>query len=264
MTDAELYAAIARWAAAGEVFVVATVVDTHGSAPQKAGAKLAVRAGGELVGTIGGGAIEKQVVETARELIAQREASRLLKTHLTHDLGMCCGGAMTVFLERHDPGPRLVLFGAGHVHRAAAEVGAQVGFRVLVIDEREEWLTELRFPRAERLLEDPAIAAGRLALEPRDFCCVATHDHALDERVVKALAPRPLAYLGMIGSERKGLRVRERLAQQGVAEAAIDRVQTPMGLDIGAQTPEEIAVAMVAELIRVRRRAPTGAVQAPT
>ena len=162
---------------------------------------------------------------------------------------------MSVFLERHEPGPRLALFGAGHVHRAAAELAATVGFRVTVVDEREEWLTEARFPRAERVLEDPAVAAGRLSLAARDLCCVATHDHALDERVIKALASRPLAYLGMIGSERKGLRVRERLSQQGLAAAAIERVQTPMGLDIGAQTPEEIAVAMVAELIRVRRQA---------
>ena len=155
--------------------------------------------------------------------------------------------------ERHEAPARLTLFGAGHVNREVAALASRCGFRIIVVDEREEWLTEERFPRAERLAEDPSVAARRLELNGADLVCVATHDHALDEQVLRALKDRPLRYLGMIGSERKAIRFRERLEAAGLTAADVARIQTPMGLAIGAQTPEEIAVSVVAELIRVRR-----------
>lgn len=252
----ELYARLAELARSERRFVVATVVETGGSSPQKAGAKLVLLDDGTLLGTVGGGAIEKQVLEAAQALLAPNApASRLLETQLTRDLGMCCGGRMTVYLERHEPAAQLWLFGAGHVNRAVAALAADVGFRVTVIDEREEWLTAERFPRAARELEDPAVAARRLHTGPRDLLAVATHDHALDEDVVFALGNRDAAFLGVIGSARKAIRLRERLTQRGLDATAVARMQCPMGLDIGAQSPEEIAVAVVGELIRVRAAA---------
>jgi xanthine dehydrogenase accessory factor len=254
MFAADLHARLAALAREGRPFVLATVVDAAGSSPQKPGAKLALLDDGTLLGTIGGGAIEKQVLEAAADLLDHPAgpASRLLETHLTRDLGMCCGGRMAVFLERHDPPATLWLFGAGHVNHALAAAAAEVGFRVAVVDEREAWLTEERFPRAERIQEDPAVAARRLELTPRDLCAVATHDHGLDEQVLLELGARPLLFLGCIGSARKALRLRERLSQRGLSAEAVARIQCPMGLEIGAQTPEEIAVAVVAELVRVR------------
>jgi xanthine dehydrogenase accessory factor len=255
MNVSSLYAALVRLAEQGRSFVLATVIETHGSCPQKPGAKLAVLENGELLGTIGGGAIEKQIVDASLELLRSDEVapSRLLETHLTHDLGMCCGGTMKVFLERHRPGVRLWLFGAGHVHREVAALAAKVGLRVTVVDEREQWLTESRFPDAECVQEDPEVAAKQLQTNGTELVCVATHDHALDERVLRALSSKPLRYLGLIGSKRKALRFTERLRQQGVPEASVERIQSPMGMPIGAQTPEEIAVSVVAELIRVCR-----------
>jgi xanthine dehydrogenase accessory factor len=255
MDDAAWFQALGRWAGSGEPFVTATVVQTSGSCPQKPGARLAFAAGAGLLGTVGGGAIEQQVLQACEALLASGEESQLLQTHLTRDLGMCCGGSMTVFLQRHAPAGRLVLFGAGHVHQAVAALARTCGFVARVVDEREDWLTAERFPHAELVLEDPAVAARRLPLGAQDWVCVATHDHALDEAVLQGLAGKPLRYLGMIGSDRKSLRIRERLQQKGLAAADIDRVQCPMGLDIGAQSPEEIAVAVVAELIRQRRAA---------
>ena len=253
--DAEsLFAVLAALQRQGRRYVLATVVETSGSAPQKPGAKLALTADGALLGTIGGGAIENQVVEAARAMLDApgAPASRMLQTHLTRDLGMCCGGRMSVFLERFEPRAALWLFGAGHVNRAVAQAAAAVGFRVTVVDEREDWLTAERFGPCERLLEDPAVAARRVAFDPNDLVAVATHDHPLDEQVLVALAGKPLAYLGCIGSARKAIRFRERLTQRGLAAADLDRIQMPMGVDIGAQTAEEIAVSVVAELIRVR------------
>jgi xanthine dehydrogenase accessory factor len=249
-----LYSQLAALAQGGRRYVLATVVETAGSSPQKPGAKLALLDDGTLLGTVGGGAIELQIVEAARALLAANDpgATRLIETHLTRDLGMCCGGRMSVFLERHDPAAMLWLFGAGHVNRAICAAASAVGFRVSVLDDREEWLTPERFADAERLLQDPAFGARQASIGAGDLCAVATHDHALDEQVLLALAPRPMAFLGCIGSARKAIRLRERLRQRGLEEAVLARIQIPMGLEIGAQSPEEIAVAVVAELVRVR------------
>jgi len=257
MGPEDLYAKLAAVAQQGRRYVLATVVESAGSSPQKPGAKLALLDDGTLLGTVGGGAIEKQVLDAAAALLQASDpgATRLIETHLTRDLGMCCGGRMSVFLERHDPAATLWLFGAGHVNRAIAAAASEIGLRVAVVDDRDDWLTAERFPRAERLVQDPAYAAKHLDISASDLCAVATHDHALDEQVLLALADRPMAYLGCIGSARKAIRLRERLAQRGVGEPALARIQMPMGLSIGAQSPEEIAVAVVAELVRVRAAA---------
>jgi xanthine dehydrogenase accessory factor len=214
-----------------------------------------VYADGRQSGTIGGGAFEQQVLEAARALLADPAATaRLVEAHLTHDLGMCCGGRMKVFLEKVSPPDRLFLFGAGHVGKALCEVALSLGFGVSIADARPEWLNEVRFPRAERSLGDPlAYARGPAAQAAGAFACVMTHDHQLDQEVTEALLAAPLRYLGVIGSLRKAERLRSRLAAQGFAPEAIARVRTPMGVEVGAQTAEEIAVAIAADLIAVRR-----------
>ncbi len=249
-----LFEEMARLSSAGSLFVLATVVETGGSSPGKAGAKLLMLADGTLRGTIGGGAIEKQVIEAARELLADSKAStRLLQTHLTHDLGMCCGGRMSVFLEKVNPADQLYVFGAGHVGKELAQLAGQVGFQVTVADEREEWLTAERFPNAQRWSGFSAEQARKAPLHEKGYACVMTHDHALDQEIVEALLRRPLAYVGVIGSQRKAEKFRQRLEAKGFSAAEIARLRSPMGLPIGAQTPEEIAVSIVAELIALRR-----------
>lgn len=250
-----LYADIAALEAEGRPFVLATVIATHGSTPQKPGSKLVVLDGGELRGTVGGGAIEKQIVDAALALLADDGAeSRTLETHLTHDLGMCCGGKMTIFLEKHGAAPKLFLFGAGHVAKEVAALAAHVGFRVTVVDERPEWLSAERFPAATRQALPPDDAAKALAGGKDVYACVVTHDHPLDQACVEALLPRPLAWLGVIGSRRKAERFRQRLEAAGFTRDALARLESPMGVEIGALTPAEIAVSIVARLIEVRRR----------
>ena len=256
------FAELAALAAEGTPFVLCTVVRAGGSAPQKPGARMAVLPGGRTRGTIGGGALEHRVVAEAKELLAA-EGSMLLELSLTRDLGMCCGGTMAIFLERVAPPPPLLVFGAGHVARPLAALAAEVGFAVTVIDEREELLTEARFPRAARCLEDPAAYARRLGGDPGAFHVVSTHDHALDVATLLELARRPRRYLGMIGSRRKAHTARERLRARGVPEEALFDLRSPMGVPIGARTPEEIAVSVVAELVAVRRAAEPAARAAP-
>lgn len=250
-----LYADMAALLEEGRPFVLATVIASHGSTPQKPGSKLVVLEGGELRGTVGGGAIEKQIIDAALALLADAAAqTRTLETHLTHDLGMCCGGRMTVFLEKHGAAPSLVVFGAGHVAKEVAALAAHVGFQVAVVDERAEWLTAERFPQATLRKEPPDDAAKALAGGPDVYAVVATHDHPLDQACVEALLKKPLKWLGVIGSRRKAERFRQRLAAAGFTADEVARFESPMGVPIGALTPREIAVSIVARLVEVRRK----------
>ena len=250
-----LYEEIARLESEGRPFVVATVVESQGSTPQKPGSKMVVLPDGSLVGTVGGGAIELQIVQAARALFDEPAPTRVIETHLTHDLGMCCGGKMKVFLERHAAAARLWVFGAGHVGREVAALAKRVGFRVAVVDERSEWANRERFPDADELvLRNPADCARELPGGADCYFCITTHDHPLDQSCLEALLPKPSAYLGVIGSRRKAERFKMRLQAAGVPEAEMARVRSPMGVAINALTAAEIAVSIVAELVQVRRK----------
>ena len=249
----DLYAEMAALVAEGQPFVLATVIESAGSTPQKPGSKMVVLGDGSLRGTVGGGAIELQIVEAAKALLEAPEQTRVIETHLTHELGMCCGGRMKVFLEKHGAPARLTVFGAGHVAKELAALAHRVGFRVTVVDARPEWGSTERFPGCEVLVKDPADHAREVAGGEQDFFCVTTHDHPLDQAVVEALLSKPSAYLGVIGSRRKAERFRMRLKAAGAEDGAVDRIRSPMGLAIGALTPVEIAVSIVAELVQVRR-----------
>lgn len=250
----ELYEQIAQLTREGRAFVLATVIGSQGSTPQKPGSKMVVLSKGETRGTVGGGAIEQQIVEAAVALLADPEAtSRLIETHLTHDLGMCCGGKMQVFLEKHAAAAQLWVFGAGHVAREVAALGHRVGFQVEVVDERRELLTEARFPLVKRNLAHPADVARAHPGGPDCYFCIVTHDHPLDQACVEALLRKPSAYLGVIGSRRKAERFKLRLTAAGFTPAELEKMKSPMGTPIHALTPEEIAVSIVGELIAVRR-----------
>jgi len=242
-------------------FAVCTVVDARGSSPRKRGARMLVFDDGRIEGTIGGGAIEHAIVGESGEAIAAGE-NRLVDKHLTHELGMCCGGGMTVFIEVQTYAPRLFVFGCGHVGRPIAELAARCGFEVTAIDRRPEFGTPEAFgPRSEGLrvvCAEPVDVLETMELgQDESYAVVVTHDHDLDEAIVAGLLRRPLRYLGCIGSVRKGAKFRQRLAARGFTEEEVGRMRTPMGLDIGALLPDEIAVSVVAELIATRRSAAT-------
>ena len=243
---------MARWRAAGRRFVLATVIEARGFTPRKGGTHMLIT-DQETHGTIGGGAIEQTVIEEARALLA-RGGTTTLRRHLTQELGMCCGGEMAVFLEVVDVLPRLVVFGAGYIAKPLAAIAAGCGFEVTVVDEREEWATEERFPHATLHVGSVEDFARQWESDGSEFAVVVTHDHALDQRVVQHLLARPLRFLGMIGSLPKQRKFAQRLAARGFSAADIARLHTPLGVDIGAATPEEIAVSVVAQLVAVRRK----------
>ncbi len=234
---------------------LATVVRVSGSTPQQVGARLLLREDGSRLGTVGGGAIENVVVE-ALERVLSRGEPELLVRDLSHDLGMCCGGRMEVFVEPISPTPRLWLLGAGHVARPTAALARSVGFDVMVVDEREELNTAERFPDCQLLLDDPSDALRRTPLGARDWVLIVTHDHQLDERALESAAGNQARYVGLVGSRRKVFRLVERVLAKRQGDVPVERVYAPVGLDIGAVTPEEIAVSIVAELVALRRGRP--------
>ena len=257
----DVWGVLARWRAQGRRFVLLTVVESRGFTPQKSGVRMLLATDGETAGTIGGGAIEHACLAEARELLASGESARTTRKQLTTELGMCCGGEMVVHLEVLDVQPVLVVFGAGHVARPLAALAATCGFAVHVVDARDEWLNEERFPHVTLHLRAPddfarEWLAGMHALPGTGaFAVVTTHDHALDQRVVQELLRAELRFTGLIGSPAKQRKFALRLRARGFSDALIARLRTPVGLAIGARTPEEIAVSITSELIAVRRGA---------
>lgn len=234
----------------GRAGALATVVETLGSTPQDAGARLLLDADGRRVGTVGGGAVEQRVLEALADVRQQREP-RLLVLDLARDLGMCCGGRMKVFIEPIHATPRLTLFGAGHVAQPTAALAASVGFEVVVVDERDELNTPERFPGCRRELSDVSSALALLEPGERDWLLIVTHDHQLDTEALRLALGTGARYIGLVGSRRKVYRLLQRVvARHGPLD--LRRVYAPVGLDLGAVSPTEIAVSIVAELIALR------------
>ncbi len=260
--DASLFAALAGLLARGAEGALVTVVRVSGSTPRAPGARMLVvtRDPAEasirfeaprLLGTIGGGRVELDCVARALE-VARAGVATLVELNLTQSLGMCCGGSMTMFVEPLTPSPLLVVLGAGHVGRALASAARAVGFRVTVADERLDQLATLE-PDIARV---DHLDVGALSIDAATFVMVTTHDHGLDQRLVEQLLPRAPRWLGLIGSRRKAAMTRERLEAKGFVPEQIAALRCPVGLAIGAETPAEIAAAIVAELVAVRRAAP--------
>jgi xanthine dehydrogenase accessory factor len=231
---------------------IATVISTGGSTPRKSGARMLVFADGESVGTIGGGALEHHVVGVARRVASTGEAERV-DVHLVRDLGMCCGGRTEVYVESVGRRDAMVIYGAGHVAAALAPVLLALDFAVTVVDERDEFATAARFPGCQVEVTDPRSHARALPDDPDRYVLLTTHDHALDQDLGEILLPRPCAWLGMIGSRGKVARFFVRWQGAGLDPALFSRLCAPVGLDLGAETPAEIAVSIAAELVRVRR-----------
>jgi xanthine dehydrogenase accessory factor len=240
---------------------LATVVRTSGSTPQRPGARLLLREDGSTLGTVGGGAIEHAVLGSLQRALGSREPELLIRD-LAHDLGMCCGGRMEIFVEPILPTPRLWLLGAGHVAKPTGTLARSVGFEVHVIDEREELNTAERFPECRLVLGDPGDELRKAALGDADWVLIMTHDHQLDEAALAATAGQNAQYVGLVGSKRKVFRLVERVRAKKGGDFPLERVFAPVGLDIGAVSPEEIAVSIVAELLALRHGRPAAHLRA--
>lgn len=242
----------------GRAAALVTVTGRGGSVPRQPGARMLVYEDGAIVGTVGGGAFEHRCRSEALLSIAEG-LPRRLAVHLTQDLGMCCGGAMEAFIEPLRPRPALVVYGAGHVGQATVQMAAPLGWELHLVDAREEWIHSPALPPTlTRHHDDPRRVLERLPRGPRALHFVVTHDHSLDQDLVEALLPQDLGWLGLIASKAKVTRFLLRYRAAGMDPALFARLRSPVGLDIGAVEPAEIAVAVLAELVQHVRRS-TGA-----
>jgi xanthine dehydrogenase accessory factor len=236
---------------------LATIVNVRGSIPSVMAAKMLVRDDGSIVGTVGGGCVESDVRKGATEVMRDgkpRTFNFNLDQQPDDDNGLVCGGSLQVFIEPVMPSPRLYIFGAGHVGLAVYKVANVAGFETVIVDDRDQYASRERFPDAHE------VHAGDMedifsSLSPSDssYLVIATRGHRHDLRVLRWALETPARYIGMIGSGRKVLAIYQQLLAEGVAPEGFKRVYAPVGLDIRAATPEEIGVAIVAELIALRR-----------
>ncbi|HYR18731.1 MAG TPA: XdhC/CoxI family protein [Myxococcales bacterium] len=269
--DAELFAEVARRAAAREPFALCTVVSTHRSAPRDAGAKMLVAPDGSICGTVGGGPLEASVLFEAVQLLRGGGQSGIRRFALTtagdaaeplpaapspgEDLGMKCGGEASVFIDVVRPAARLVIYGAGHVGERLANLAAEAGLTAVVVDDRPDFARRERFPRAAEvrcadLEKDPL---GGLSPGPEDFLVVLTRCHALDEAVLEAALRAPARYVGLIGSRRKVALILRSIARRlGRDPRADARLHAPIGLKLGDKSPGEIAISILAEILLVK------------
>jgi len=252
----EVFAAVAEALERGEPAALVTIVSTTGSTPQRVGAKMLVFPDGRMVGTIGGGCYENDAFWKAREAITNRKPQLLhyeLDDDFAQETGLICGGQMSVYIEPIEPSPELYVIGAGHVGYHLATMAQEVGFQVHVVDDREKFASRERFPNAaEVVTEDIPAWLERSKLPSYSYVVVVTRGHNNDLDAMRALATRDLRYLGLIGSRAKVARITDQLLSEGMPPEVFKQVHAPIGLDIGAVTPQEIAVSILAELIAVK------------
>ena len=257
----DIFAEVARLRQTGQRCALATIVNARGSVPSYETAKLLVREDGSIAGTVGGGCVEAQVLVAAREVMDTGKP-KMLSFELSGDgaaeSGLICGGELEVFVEPVLPQPVAVIFGAGHISKSLSKAAALAGFSTVIVDDRASFANRERFPEADEIhaaeYED---VFPKLAIHVSSYLVIATRGHKDDLRVLRLALQTPAAYVAMIGSRKKVIELARELEKDGVPRPAIERLHAPMGLDIGAVTPEEIAVSVVAEMIAVRRNAPS-------
>ena len=252
----DIYEEIVRLRQEGRKCALATIVNSQGSIPSFDCAKMLVRDDGSIVGTIGGGA-EFEVIQAAREVI-ETEKPAMVSFNLNKrpgiDAGMVCGGSLDIYVEPIVVAPHVYIFGAGHVGLSTYRAARLAGFEVSIVDERPEFANRERFPEAaEIVVADYEAAAARLKPSANAYILIFTPGHQTDMRVLRWAVTTPARYVGMMGSKRKVTGIFHELQKEGIPAERFERVHAPIGLDIGAQPPEEIAISVVAEMIAIRR-----------
>lgn len=254
----DIYEEILKIKSEGKSGALATIIGTKGSTPREMGAKMLIRQDGKILGSIGGGCMEAEVWQEALKAI-QEERPRTVHFDLTGKeaavSGMICGGVLDIYIEPIVPTPRVFIFGGGHISLFVARMSVMVGFQVVVLDDRPQFANKERFPEAEEVIaEEFPLALGKLKVNKSSFLVIVTRGHLYDQEILEWAMGTEAKYIGMIGSRKKIQTVYTNLGEKGIAREKLQRVHAPIGLDIGALTPEEIAVSIVAEMIQVRRK----------
>jgi len=251
-----LYARLAELERAGQAVALATVVRAQGSVPRHAGTKMLVHPDGSFEGTVGGGDLESRVIQSA--LQALQDGQPRLLAYAFRDLEQgdvgVCGGEMEVFVEPIQPPATVLVVGAGHVGSAVAFLAKWLGFRVVVSDDRPEFTTPEAVPGADEYVSGPLSGLPQqVPITAQTYIMLTTRGVAVDLEGLPSLLETPAAYIGIIGSRRRWETAARQLAEQGVPRAQIERITSPMGLELNAETPQEIALSMLAQIVLLRR-----------
>jgi xanthine dehydrogenase accessory factor len=257
----DIFDELVRLRRLGQKSALATIVQVNGSIPSFESAKMLIREDGTFVGTIGGGCVEADVWNAAREVI-ETEKPKHLTFSLGHDAaydnGLICGGQLNVFVEPVIPQPRAFIFGGGHISKSLSKVARLAGFETVIIDDREAFANRERFPEADEIhAGEYESVFPKLQVNSTSYVIIVTRGHRDDMRVLRWAVNTPAKYIAMIGSKRKTIAIVHELEREGLPREVFEKIYAPMGLEIGAVTPEEIAVSVVAEMIAIRR-APQG------
>jgi xanthine dehydrogenase accessory factor len=253
----DIFEEIVRLRKAGRKGALATIIEVQGSIPSHESAKILVRDDGTFAGTVGGGCVEAEVWSVAQEVMREEKPRRLhfnLNANPEFDNGLICGGSLDIFVEPILATPTVVILGGGHVALYVARVAKIAGFDVKVADDREAFANKERFPEASQVYAGPwEDVLAKLNVTNHTYLALVTRGHKGDLDCLRWAVTTEARYIGMIGSKRKFIEICKVLEREGVPPERIDCVHSPIGLDIGALTPEEIAVSIVAEMIAVRR-----------
>ncbi len=251
----KIYEEVLRLRREGRSSALATIVQCVGSSPQKEGSKMLVRDDGSIMGTLGGGCLEAEVIQAA--LMAIRDGSPLtIPFELTERSGgLVCGGKVLVYVEPLVPEPDLIVLGAGHVGKALAKVAGFCGFRVTVVDDRVEHANRENIPDADEIVVNDFVSVfSKVHVGPGSYIVIATRGHNHDLDALKSALRTDAGYVGLLGSRRKKALLFRTLGEEGFRREEIHRVLIPVGLPIGSVTPEEIAVSIMAQIIQTRRK----------
>jgi xanthine dehydrogenase accessory factor len=255
----DIFAEIARLRREGRKAALATIIQVQGSIPSYESSKILVRDDGSIVGTVGGGCVEAEVWSAAQDVMREEKPRRLhfnLNASPEYDNGLICGGSLDIFVEPILATPTVYLFGGGHVSLYVAKIASTAGFDVVVSDDREAFASRERFPNALETHAAPwEEIFPKIHVNDHSYLVIVTRGHKGDLDCLRWAVTTQARYIGMIGSKRKFIEISKVLEGEGVPPERLERVHSPVGLDIGALTPEEIAVSIVAEMIAVRRNA---------
>ena len=258
----DVYDELIRLRKLGQKCAIATIVQVRGSIPSFESAKLLVREDGSMVGTIGGGCVEAEVWNAAREVMETEKSKHMsfnLGQDAAYDNGLICGGQLDVFVEPVIPPPHAVIFGAGHISKSLCKVASLAGFSTTIVDNRDTFANRDRFPEAgEIYAAEYEEVFPKLTVHESTYLIIVTRGHRDDMRVLRWAAGTPARYVAMIGSKRKVIAVVKELEKEGLTREQLARIYAPMGLEIGAISPEEIAISVAAEMIAVRRNPQSG------
>ncbi len=255
----DIFAEIARLRKEGRKAALATIIQVQGSIPSYESSKILIRDDGSIVGTVGGGCVEAEVWSVAQDVMREEKPRRLhfnLNNQPEYDNGLICGGSLDIFIEPILATPTLYIFGGGHVSLYVSKVASLAGFDTVVIDDREAFASKERFPEATETYAGPwEEIFPKLKVNEFSYLVLVTRGHKGDLSCLRWALATPARYIGMIGSKRKFIEISKVLESEGVTPEQLERVHSPVGLDIGALTPEEIGIAIVAEMIACRRNA---------